>query len=115
MLQFTLFPEEKVAESLVGKVFHASWGYDATNNTFITVLKETEKTVIVAELKRQQITGDLTAGTERPIPGQLGNRVGTKQEFRLHKRYSKDGTLFFQDDYKIFHLWDGKDTYFNGD
>lgn len=110
-------PAQDNPASLVGQVFHARWGFNATNNTFIVVLKETERTVVIAELRKQRVSGDDTAGSERPVlPSADGVTWRAGEDFRLHKKSSgSDGSLYFQQDYKIFRPWDGADCHYNSD
>jgi len=109
-------PQVVPTPPLVGQIFHARWGYNATNNTFVVVLDETEKTVVVAEAKKERVSGDDMNGTERPVTPTIsgpGWRAGSSH--RLHKRLSADGKLYFKDDYRVYSVWDGKPCFYNCD
>lgn len=105
--------------SLVGKILHAQWGYNATNNTFLLVLEETDKTIVAAEIRRELVSGDATAGAERPmlpVEEHLTEFRRGKRRIRMHKKTSSiDGSLYFTYDFYVFGIWDGQDKYFNSD
>jgi hypothetical protein len=104
-----------IPESLVGRIFHARWGYGMTINTFFLVLAETPRTVVVGELKRERITGDSTAGSERPADPK-SHTWHDGNTLRLKKKISeRDASLYLEHRQKIFRLWDGKDVYYNSD
>ena len=107
-------------DSLVGKILHASWGYNCTLNTFLLALQETKQTVVVKELARELASGDLTAGTERPLLDESSGgpqrvRRTPSKPFRLRKKTDENGNCYFLHREKVFSLWDGKDAYFNSD
>jgi hypothetical protein len=78
----TIVSRKKIVapKGYVGKVFHASWGYDQTNNEFVKVIKETPKRVTVVKLKTNKTNSGFMSGSESPI---LNSKVG--KPFTLSK------------------------------
>jgi hypothetical protein len=100
--------------SMVGVILHASWGYNATNNTFLVVLEETEKTVVVTELGCERISGDDSSGTEIPAtPADINSPAGLR--FRLRKKIASNGIVRFVHRQKVFHAWDGEAAFYRSD
>jgi hypothetical protein len=54
-------------QSLVGEIFHCSSGVTMTQNTFCVVLRETSKSVLLAELNTGLASPAPSSGYERPF------------------------------------------------
>ena len=52
--------------SMVGQIFHSSYGYDMTINIFVLVVGESDHTVLVQKIGSNHITGGGYTGVEQP-------------------------------------------------
>lgn len=117
---FSRLPGEETGarhDSLVGKVVHARWGYNCTINTFCIVVRETEHTILLYPLKKELLSGDDTAGSERPIliAGNIDYLRNHPDTFRAQKRLRESGETYFSQRDRIFTLWDGQPHFYNSD
>jgi hypothetical protein len=101
--------------SLVGKIVHATWGYNCTLNDFCLIVKETQRTVLLQQLKTARVSGDATAGAEVPIsptnnPAELP--LGEKP-FRAQKKSGRDNALRLWAKGRFYGLWDGEPKHYN--
>jgi len=53
----------------VGDIFYTSWGYEQTNIDFYEVVRVTEKTAHIRELKQSRTDTSFMQGVCEPIPG----------------------------------------------
>lgn len=88
----------------VGDVFHASWGYEQTNNNFFQVVELVgESSVRVREVRpiandiklNTSMSGDFTydlSGIMDPVPFSVFIKDNERGDLKRLKSYRKDGT-----------------------
>lgn len=95
---------------LVGKIVHATWGYDMLINDFCMVVRDTPGAVLLAPLQTRHIISD---------HGQVGQEV---PEYRLeteeaHRailgRKQGDARVTIWARRRLYSVWDGKPKHFN--
>lgn len=92
----------------VGEIYHRSWGYDMTINTYYKVLMVRGKKATVVELGKKVISGSLQQG--KVVPDEKNRETKTtialiKPDGSLRIRFMGDG------DYETYRKWDGKPDY----
>jgi len=71
----------------VGDILAGSWGYSMRLYTFAEVEKVTPKQVVLRELDRETVGGEMWNLHVRPIMGSTGNHLGT---IRVKNQLDKD-------------------------
>lgn len=114
--------------NLVGKILHASWGYNMTNNSYYLITKQSAKSVIAVAVGSKIVSsGDGPAGgKELPDPtNEMGwNHKGysasdpstaAKKFIHFSARSSSHGVYFVGGDlsFGYYNLHDGQPDYFN--
>lgn len=91
-------------EIKTGDIFYSSWGYEQTNVNYYEVVKATEKTVWLRELKNiVKIDKSVYGGKALPAKGEY---VGEVLKRKI-KKYRNEIILTIES-YKNAYFWDGK-------
>ena len=101
-------------DTLVGKIVHATWGYNMVINDFCLIIKESSKAVLLVKLTTVPVKDDGYGqeGYEVPVLPLKFESAKDDEIIRAQKRYSVDGKLYFWGDLKYFKIWDGEPKYF---
>lgn len=131
----------ELSKSLVGKYLVSEWGYSMSLTTWVKVISETQKTLLVKEVKSRNTTTEedakygLTYGwlQNYVLPtDKVETRNGEEQKaFRVYKRSTRTDTIITPEGSKqqiidiyvgrtpgssmkhYFELWDGKPIFEN--
>jgi hypothetical protein len=105
-------------KGLEGKIFHATWGYNRTNNEYAVLIKETRWLALLVSIPEKIHTHDgyRQNGTNLPDTSlETLSKIDKFHVFRAKKKFFEDGSLRLWGENKLFSLWDGKPNYFNSD
>lgn len=114
---------EPIAENMVGKIFHTSWGYDMTINEYVKVIKQDEKSLLVQECYTKTngqeygwtSQGEAMAGGVKPD----GKKFRVFNKVRRYNDYKGNPAMYQMWVGKLhecatsWSLWDGKPDYEN--
>jgi hypothetical protein len=97
------------------KIIFCTWGYSMTIVDYYRVLKETEKSLLVEQIKSKTTrAAEYLAGYSIPEPKIIPDT--REKPFRIYKRENGKEVYFVSSlgGYrKYFYVWDGKEKYFN--
>jgi len=92
----------------VGEIYHRSWGYDMTINTYFKVLSVKGKSAMVIELQKDVVKGCMQQGYV------VANNSPDKGAVPQKALIKDDGTIkvkHYSDKYETYRKWDGKPDY----
>jgi Restriction endonuclease len=105
-------------KGLEGKIFHATWGYNCTMNSYAMVIRETKWLTLLVSLPEKIYTHDgyRQNGTNLPDTSlEALSRIDEFCVFRAKKKFNADKLTHLWGKQKLFSLWDGKPNHFNSD
>jgi len=106
------------SKGLEGKIFHTTWGYNCTNNSYAIVVKETKWLALLVRIPEKIHTHDgyEQNGTNLPETSlEALSKVDKFHVFRAKKKFYEDRFAHLWGERQLFSLWDGKPNYFNSD
>ena len=89
----------------VGDVIYNSWGYEQTNVDFYQVVRRTDKSVTLRQLKQKTVENCFMSGNTVPVLGEFGN------DEKMIKRVSRgffSEPVFIRFDHGCGAKWDGR-------
>lgn len=92
----------------VGEIYHRSWGYSMTINTYFKVLSVKGKSAMVIELQKDVVKGCMQQGYV------VANNSPEKGAVPQKALIKDDGTIkvkHYSDKYETYRKWDGKPDY----
>jgi len=92
-------------ESNIGRIYHVSWGYSMTLNSFFKVIKETAKGAIVREIGSTIIDGGGYQGYETANPDKEKTETDWNAPVEIIDGYEKYPSKF--KDYKVIKTESG--------
>lgn len=99
-----------IAENMIGKIFHCSWGYDMTINEYAKVIKQSPKSILLQECYAV-VKDDYGMGNGSAKAGGL---KPDGEQFRLYKKTSKWGDRWAGGGQcRYWSEWDGRSNYHN--
>jgi hypothetical protein len=106
------------SKGLEGKIFHTTWGYNCTINSYALIVKETKWLALLVRLPRKIHTHDGYGqnGTNLPDTSiEALSKIDEFEVFRAKKQFHKDKLSGLWGNRQLFSLWDGKPNLFNSD
>lgn len=101
----------QIAENMIGKIFHTSWGYDMTINEYAKVIKQSPKSILLQECYRA-VSDDNGMGNGRATTG--GELKPNGEQFRLFKKTTAYGYRWSGGGQcRYWSEWDGRSSYHN--
>lgn len=99
-------------ESSTERIWVCSWGATMTMIDFYRVIKETEKQIVLREIKSEERDTGFLCGYASPVVEDVKDEEGKYVEVRCTKY--EEGAFSKKCGYsKYFHPWDGKEKFFN--
>lgn len=108
--------EGKARKGLIGKIFHASTGYNIVDNKFVVVLKETKGATLLMTLPTVITSDDGYGQRGYHVPILDGSSLKNLQKdhvFRAKKNYKDSDEISLWGNREYYTLWDGKPQYFD--
>lgn len=106
------------SKGLEGKIFHATWGYNCTQNSYAMIVKETKWLALLVRLPKKIHTHDGYGQNGTNLPDTSLEALAKIDElhiFRAKKQFHEDKFRALWGEQQLFSLWDGKPNYFNSD
>jgi Restriction endonuclease len=107
----------KLSDGMLGKIVHASWGYNMILNDFCLIIKETNKAVLLLQLKKTSVSDDGygQSGYEIPIiPDEIYIVTNGEPNYIHAKKVERDDSLsFWADNLRSYTIWNGEPEYFD--
>jgi len=105
-------------KGLEGKIFHTTWGYNCTRNSYAMVVRETKSLALLVPLPEKIHTHDGYGlnGTNLPDTSlEALSGIDESYLFRAKKKFKGDKFTYLWGRCQVFSLWDGHPNYFNSD
>jgi len=100
--------KQKADEIKIGDILVCSWGYEQTNIDFYQIIKLTDKTVTVRQIKSRILEQDSGfGGTVEPIKDMFAG-----EPFRRKIKSHSNNICIKITDFSSASLWDGKPEHF---
>jgi Restriction endonuclease len=116
--QIKIFLQGANSKGLEGKIFHATWGYNCTRNSYAMIVKETTWLALLVRLPAKIHTHDgyEQNGTNLPDTSlEALSKIDKLHVFRAKKQFHQDKFSGLWGEQQFFSLWDGKPNLFNSD